>query len=74
MELFVDDGKLLSRVKSDEKRIVLQDNITTAEKWAKTWKMFFNKSKCHHLHVGKRDTIPAYNMRGETGHAEIEKV
>ena len=36
--------------------------------------MFFNKSKCHHLHVGKRDTIPTYTMRGETGYVEIEKV
>ena len=67
LELFADDGKLFSRVKSDDKRIVLQDNITTAENWAETWKMFFNKSKCHHLHVGKRDTFPTYIMRGETG-------
>ena len=50
MKLFADDGKLFSRVKSDDKRIVLQDNIT-AENWAETWKMFFNKSKCYHLHV-----------------------
>ena len=74
MKLFADDGKLFSRVKSDDKRIVLQDNITTAENWAETWKMFFNKSKCHHLHVGKRDTISTCNMRGETGPVEIEKV
>ena len=70
MKLFADDGKLFSRVKSDDKRIVL----TTAENWAETWKMFFNKSKCHHHYVGKRDTIPTYNMRGETRPAEIEKL
>ena len=34
MKLFADDGKLFTRVKSDDKRIVLQDNITTAENWA----------------------------------------
>ena len=74
MKLFADDGKLYSRVKSDDKMIVLQDNIKTAENWAETWKMFFNRSKCHHFHVGKRETIPTYNMRGETGPVEIEKV
>ena len=40
MKLFADDGKLFSRVKSDDRRIVLQDKITTAENWAETWKMF----------------------------------
>ena len=73
MKLFADDGKLFSRVKLVDKRIVLQDNITTAENWAEKWKMFFKKSKCHHLHVGKHDTISTYKMKGETGPVEIEK-
>ena len=45
MKLSADDGKLFSRVKSGDKTVVLQDNITTAENRAETWKMFFNKIK-----------------------------
>ena len=40
IKLFADVGKLFSRVKSEDKRTVVQDNITTTENWAETWKMF----------------------------------
>ena len=74
MKLFANDRKLFSRVKAADKRIVLQDNTITAENWDETSKIFFNKSKCHHLHVWKCDTVPTYKMKGETGPTEIEKV
>ena len=39
IKLFVDDGKQFSRVKTEDKRIVLhvKDNIATTDNWAETW-------------------------------------
>lgn len=74
IKLFADDGKIYSSVNTEGKKRNLQENITKAENWANTWKMFFNKEKCHHLHIGKRNTVSTYTMNGDSGPVNIEKV
>ncbi|MEW8547929.1 MAG: reverse transcriptase family protein, partial [Candidatus Thiodiazotropha sp.] len=74
IKLFADDGKMYSSVDTEEKRRTLQENITRAEIWVNDWEMFFNKQKCHHLHIGKRNDIGTYTMTGESGPVNIEKV
>ena len=45
-----------------------------AVNWAKIWRMFFNTSKCHHLHVGKHDSGIRYTMTANNQEIELEKV
>ena len=66
--------KILSKVKTQENQVVVQENVTRAEDWAEIWDMLYNKDKCHHLHVGSYTPVGSYTMREDETSAEIKKV
>ena len=69
MKLYDDDAKIYDRVQS----IRLQRCITNAEEWAIDWNMFFNFSKCKHVHYGSHDENFIYTMINNDAHMEIQK-
>ena len=73
MKLFADDAKIYAVVSNDRENLV-QTSLNRAVNWAKIWRMFFNTSKCHHLHVGKHDTGIRYTMTANNQERELEKV
>ena len=62
---FADDTKISSNSQQE-----LQRDLDTAVKWAQTWLMQFNTSKCKVMHVGHRNERAIYNM----GNHRLEEV
>ena len=62
---FADDTKISSNSQQE-----LQRDLDTAVKWAQTWQMQFNTSKCKVMHVGHRNERAIYNM----GNHRLEEV
>ena len=52
----------------------VQVDVTRAEFWADIWDMFYNKKKCHHLHLGNYTPVGNYTMMEDKKPIEIEKV
>ena len=73
MKLFADDAKIYAVVSNNRENLV-QTSLNRAVNWARIWRMFFNTSKCHHLHVGKHDTGIRYTMTANNQEIELEKV
>ena len=62
---FADDTEISSNSQQE-----LQRDLDTAVKWAQTWQMQFNTSKCKVMHVGHRNERAIYNM----GNHRLEEV
>ena len=62
---FADDTKISSNSQQE-----LQRDLDRAVKWAQTWQMQFNTSKCKVMHVGHRNERAIYNM----GNHRLEEV
>jgi len=54
LRLYADDVLLYSTIKSLDDCHILQEDLNTLNKWAQTWKMTFNASKCEFLRVTKK--------------------
>ena len=74
IRLLADDSKIFSRIKTQENRAAVQVDVTRVEFWADIWDMFYNKKKCHHLHVGNHTPVGNYTMMEDKKPIEIEKV
>ncbi len=46
IKLFVDDAKLLGKVKNESDRNSLQNDLNKLTEWSHTWKLNFTASKC----------------------------
>ncbi len=64
--LFADDCLVYRPIKNTEDERILQDDLDTMVKWAETWGMRFNPSKCQTMRITrKRDPgTPNYRMLG----------
>ena len=49
---FADDTKLVARVRSEEDRERLRQDLIELFKWSKDWQMLFNLEKCAVMHFG----------------------
>ena len=54
VRLFADDCAVYRSVKSVHDRDCLQKDIDSLQSWERTWKMEFNASKCHTLHITRK--------------------
>jgi hypothetical protein len=54
--LFADDCLLYRKIKSEEDRRILQQDLDTLQKWEDQWLMRFNPEKCEVLQVTSRRT------------------
>lgn len=54
MSLFVDDVKLLRRVKGKEDCKRLREDMNVIYEWTKRGEMKFNTSKCHTMRTGMK--------------------
>lgn len=70
---FADYTKLGGLANSLESTKVIQEDLNRIEKWAETWQMKFNITKCKVLHVGNKNIGQDYFMGGtklECAHVE----
>ena len=73
-KMFADDSKMYGRVTTIDQAGLLQDSFNNAVKWAEDWQMFFNYSKCKHLHIGSHELISEYFMYTEVETFKIQNV
>ena len=72
--IFADDTKLIKKIANLKDAHHLQEDLNTLCEWANTWKLNFNATKCHILHIGKRNPIYSYTINGnELEHVKTEK-
>jgi hypothetical protein len=56
VRLFADDCLLYRPIKTHKGHITLQNDLNNLEKWASTWGMRFNATKCYILSIKKSTT------------------
>ena len=72
--LFADDTKVAQVVKDEEDTKKMQSLVDKLQRWAETWGMMFNASKCHIMHVGFNNPEFQYTMNGtQIGESKEEK-
>ena len=57
VRLFADDALVCRVINNIEDQVVLQQDLTRLESWAKSWGMVFNPSKCYMMHIGRGRNI-----------------
>ena len=64
--LFTDDALNYRVINTIEDQVALQQDLIQLEKWAKSWGMVFNPSKCYMMHIGRERNILThmYELRG----------
>ena len=65
LKKFADDTKLGQTVGTQQGRAALQHALDNLCKWADTWCMKFNVSKCRVMHIGHGNQNQVYTMNGE---------
>ena len=65
-KLFADDAKIYGRVRSDQDREMLQDDLDKLNEWSMNWLLQFNKDKCKVMHIGKANPGFSYVLGGTT--------
>ena len=53
VRLFADDTLIYRVIRSIEDQVALQGDLVRLEKWAKSWGMVFNASKCYMMHISR---------------------
>jgi hypothetical protein len=61
IQLFADDAKLFRCIRTPEDQAHLQEDLDRMEEWTKTWKMYFNPTKCQVMQIGSR--IPEHTYK-----------
>ena len=74
IKLFADDAKIYAVVSNQIVETRVQNSLNCAAYWANIWRMLFNITKCHHLHIGKHDRGIKYTMPSNNQEIELEKV
>ena len=62
---FADDTKIGGKVKTQDDRDSIQNDIHRINMWSDTWLMPFNVDKCKTLHLGKNNIKHTYSMGSE---------
>ena len=66
IRLFADDALLYHPIKTEADGCVLQGDLNSLHRWSKRWKMAFNTTKCHVLHITRNRRVirHQYNIGG----------
>ena len=65
--LFADDSLLYRRIRTEEDRRILQEDLSRLEAWEKDWQMSFNPNKCEVIRICKRrnQITGSYTIHGQ---------
>ena len=65
-KLFADDAKIYGRVRSDQDREMLQDDLNKLSEQSMNWLLQFNKDKCKVMHIVKAKPGFSYALDATT--------
>jgi len=67
IRLFADDCLIYRTIRSHEDHMILQEDLNNLSKWADSWKMMFNVSKCSIMQISMahHKSTFAYTMYGD---------
>lgn len=68
--IFADDTKVFNKAQNSR---ILQEDIFRLQDWTNKWKLFFNTSKCHVMHMGKNNPSLSYDMEANGQKVKIEQ-
>ena len=60
--IFADDTKVWNRITCLEDAEYLQEDLHCLQEWTRVWRLNFNPTKCHVLHIGKNDQNYLYHL------------
>ena len=63
-KLFADDCKMYSTINTDLDYLALQAALDRLQQWSCDWQLSINVSKCHILHLGKKNNNKKYFLNG----------
>ena len=63
-QLFADDAKIYTCIKSPDDIMKLQSDLDRLMEWSKKWQLPFNLDKCKRFHIGANNTLHEYTMGG----------
>jgi hypothetical protein len=63
-KLFADDCKLYSTINTDLDNLALQSALDRLQQWSCDWQLTINVSKCHTLHLGRKNNHNKYFLKG----------
>ena len=63
-KLFADDCKMYSTINTDLDYLALQAALDRLQQWSCDWQLSINVSKCHILHLGKKNNKKKYFLNG----------
>ena len=72
IKLFADDANIYAVVSNQIVETRVQNSLNCVAYWANIWRMLFNITKCHHLHIGKHDRGIKYTMLSNNQEIELE--
>ena len=64
-KLFADDSKIYRKIKSQEDRNILQEDLNKLQEWSRTWLLQFNEDKCKVMHIGKKQQNYEYQLNNK---------
>ena len=66
IRLFADDCLLYRKIRSEEDQLLIQKDLESLEKWAQSWGMKFNATKCYvmSIHRSKKPLTKFYQLNG----------
>ena len=74
LKKFADDTKVAQVIENADDEVELQGTLDRLVRWADTWGMAFNVSKCHVMHIGPKNPRHSYKMAGVVlGTSESER-
>ena len=59
LRLFADDALIYRVIESIQDQEMFQKDLDRLQKWAETWGMVFNASKCYMMHIRPDPLLPA---------------
>ena len=62
IELFADDAKLYSTIRSEDDVISLQNDINNLAEWSMLWQLPLNVEKCKCMHIGRDKNHDSYQI------------
>lgn len=68
--IFADDTKVYN---TTDKGDVLQEDLISLQEWSNKWKLYFNCTKCHCLHIGNKNPKRDYHFKSNEGKQSIPK-
>ena len=65
-KMFADDAKIYRKIRNDQDRDMLQEDLDRVTEWSEKWLLEFNQDKCRVMHIGRGNPGYTFALGGKT--------